>query len=781
MSSIIEGYNYDIFISYRQKDNKGDMWVSEFVEALKTELESTFKEEISVYFDINPHDGLLETHDVDESLKEKLKCLIFIPIISRTYCDPKSFAWDHEFRSFMKEASKDALGLKIKLPNGNVASRVLPVQIHDLKVNDKTLVENVLGGLIRAIEFIYNEAGVNRPLTPEDSEDKNLNRTNYRNQINKVANAIDEIISAIKMEPERLVKEKDQDKESVKEVTEDYKAIDLKQAKKERKPKILIPIVVVLLLIIAGIIAYPKIFKQDTIGKLRASGERISVAVMPFQNLTNDSTLNIWQDGIQINLITYISNNPSEIQVRQSESVANILNSKGITSYASLTPSVARKISQKLDAKIFVSGNINQSGSTLRLNAQIIDSNSEDLIKSFQIDGNSDDILILIDSLSLLIKNFLIISKIENELPDGSYKVISTNSPEAYRYYINGLNASYQSDFSTAVKWYSQALEIDTNFIDAAIRLSYAYFNLNLYEEGKKLCLRVYARRDEMPFQLKILTDFTYSIYFETFYETIACLKQLQNFDDQEPVNYYNLASLYYDLYEYDKAASECEKGLELYEKWESKPRGAYVYVFPGTVYHKTKQYSIEKSLYKTAEEYFPNDADLNYNQAILALTLGDTITANKYIEKFTTIRRGNSWPEDDIIAVIASIYSEADLFDKAEEYYRLADKMQSDNSGKLSMMQPNNNYRLNNLAWFLIDKNRNIEEGIELADKELKLQPDNYLYLDCKGWGLFKQHRYEEALELIEKGWSLKPIYDHDIYLHLEAAKKAVANQRSD
>jgi hypothetical protein len=39
MSSIIEGHNYDIFISYRQKDNKGDMWVSEFVEALKTELE----------------------------------------------------------------------------------------------------------------------------------------------------------------------------------------------------------------------------------------------------------------------------------------------------------------------------------------------------------------------------------------------------------------------------------------------------------------------------------------------------------------------------------------------------------------------------------------------------------------------------------------------------------------------------------------------------------------------------------------------------------------------
>ena len=54
MASIIEGFTYDIFISYRQKDNKGDRWVSEFVDALKDELESTFKEEISVYFDINP-------------------------------------------------------------------------------------------------------------------------------------------------------------------------------------------------------------------------------------------------------------------------------------------------------------------------------------------------------------------------------------------------------------------------------------------------------------------------------------------------------------------------------------------------------------------------------------------------------------------------------------------------------------------------------------------------------------------------------------------------------
>jgi hypothetical protein len=199
MTSIVPGYEYDIFISYRQKDNKYDGWVTEFVDNLKRELEATIKEEVSVYFDLNPHDGLLETHDVDASLKEKLRCLVFIPVISQTYCDPKSFAWDQEFKAFIEEASKDQYGLKIKLPNSNVASRVLPIRIHDLDTEDIKLCESVLGGILRGVEFIYKSPGVNRPLRArEDKLHDNMNKTVYRDQINKVANAIKEIVSGIR-------------------------------------------------------------------------------------------------------------------------------------------------------------------------------------------------------------------------------------------------------------------------------------------------------------------------------------------------------------------------------------------------------------------------------------------------------------------------------------------------------------------------------------------------------------------------------------------------------
>jgi hypothetical protein len=75
MASLIEGYEYDIFISYRQKDNKLDGWVTKFVDNLKGELEATFKEDVSVYFDENPHDRLQETHNVDKSLETEMSNL----------------------------------------------------------------------------------------------------------------------------------------------------------------------------------------------------------------------------------------------------------------------------------------------------------------------------------------------------------------------------------------------------------------------------------------------------------------------------------------------------------------------------------------------------------------------------------------------------------------------------------------------------------------------------------------------------------------------------------
>ncbi len=316
MPSLIEGYNYDIFISYRQKDNKYDGWVTEFVENLTKELEATFKEEITVYFDINPHDGLLETHDVGASLKDKLNCFIFIPIVSQTYCDSKSFAWQKEFVEFNKLAKEDKYGREIKLSSGNVTSRILPIKINDLDPEDKTLLENELGGVLRSIEFIYKSAGVNRPLRAnEDHPQDNLNKTYYRDQINKVANAVKEIITAVKKHHQQVG-------EVPKEVV-----ISKPEPSKKLNPKVIIASFCVLSLLALGYFFFPKILKPSELilniargGSILKPGMIQSLVVLPFDNYTGDEKLDYFVSGMHSSLITDIGKIGSLVVISETTS-----------------------------------------------------------------------------------------------------------------------------------------------------------------------------------------------------------------------------------------------------------------------------------------------------------------------------------------------------------------------------------------------------------------------------------------------------------------------------
>jgi tetratricopeptide (TPR) repeat protein len=773
MPSIITGYNYDIFISYRQKDNKGDRWVSEFVEALKTELESTFKEEISVYFDINPHDGLLETHDVDASLKDKLKCLVFIPIISRTYCDPKSFAWEHEFKAFVEQASQDKFGLKVKLPGGNVANRVLPVRIHDLDQEDIKLCESVLGGVLRGVEFVYKEPGVNRSLTPVDDEKININKTRYRNQINKVALAIKELILGLKTESGEPLSEKVRQRPATGEVETVWQKKEQVQHFKLNRLKMLLGVLIAAVLICAAIIVYPKIFKQDIIEKLKSSGERISVAVMPFKNMTSDTTWNFWQDGIQDLLITTLSGS-EELKVRQRETINGLMEDKGITDYAFLTPSVANMLSRNLNSRLYINGTINQAGSTLRLNAQLSDSKTGEILKPFQLEGlaKEEDVFKIIDSLSVLIRDFLIISKLKSEVIVYPQSSISSTSPEAYRYFVYGQKVFGKRDFPAAIKLLKKAVELDSNLTYATLLIGFAYSNRGFYAEAKKWCLKAYNKREMMPLVQQLYTCMYHADLFETPYEAIGYFKQLQEIDDNWPHLHYGLGNRYYSINQYNNAVSELEKSLKMYDNLGIKPYWSSNYYWLGLAYHKTGQYRKERKLYKRADRDFPDEYRMFASKAILALNEGDTAKANEFISNFMVQRKLQTGASDpEITKNVGMIYEAAGILDKAEEYYQRA----------LSM-EPDSPVRLNNLAYFLVDNDRNIEEGMQLAQKVLELSPEDYNCMQTLGWGLFKQGRYQDALDILQKSWDLRmknAIYDHSAFQHLEAAKKAVAGQK--
>ena len=443
MSSIIEGYNYDIFISYRQKDNKGDKWVSEFVEALKTELESTFKEEISVYFDINPHDGLLETHDVDASLKDKLKCLVFIPIISRTYCDPKSFAWEHEFKAFVEQASQDQFRLKVKLPNGNVASRVLPVRIHDLDAADIKECESVLGGVLRGIEFIYKSAGVNRPLrSTEEKPHENLNKTIYRDQINKVALAIKDIITAIEhpgQKTEGVLKE----------------VVKIKPEKaKKLIPKTILASVIILALIVLGY------FLISTFSKLKEQHAK-SIAVLPFINDSPNDSNQYFINGFMEDVLNHL----------QSIKDLRPISRTSAEKYRKTTKSIP-EIAKELSVNYIVEGDMQRYGNSIRLSVNLFKAIKKELKlwgKTYEKKINdATDIFSLQSQVAQSIATELeaVITPQEKQLIEG----IPTKNLDAYDAVIKGklyLIKFTKNDFETALKYYELAKEMDPKYAPA--------------------------------------------------------------------------------------------------------------------------------------------------------------------------------------------------------------------------------------------------------------------------------------------------------------------------
>ena len=524
-------------------------------------------------------------------------------------------------------------------------------------------------------------------------------------------------------------------------------------------------IIIALMAVVIAILLYPKIFNSDKFRDVKDPDRRISVAIMPFQNLTNDTTKNFWQEMIQDNLITSLSNS-EELQVRQAESITTLLQNNDLTNYASITPSVASRVSQKLDASVFVHGSINQIGSIIRLNAKLIDSKTEEVFKSFQIDGTAENILRMVDSLSRLANNFMILTSLKKETSPDLKNFVSTSSPEAYRYYIYGRKAFYKRDYTSALNWFSETIAIDSNFTFATVMICMTYSSLGMNNQARIHALRAYNQREELPIQQKVIANWLYAVYYETYLEENKYLLQYLEFDDMAPPLYYMLGLNHNGLYQYDRAIPEFEKALEIYDNWDMKPPWARNFTDLGLAYHKSGKYRKEKNLYKKAEQNFPDDPSLIYRQAIISLTEGDSVTANRYIKKYISLRKEGLASEAAIATNLAFIYSESDNLDKAEKYFREA----------LSL-EPEKSLRISNLALFLIEKDRNINEGMVLIEKALLLSPDNYLFLDTKGWGLYKQGKYREALEILEKSWELKPIYDHDLFLHLEAARKAIAD----
>lgn len=97
--------------------------------------------------------------------------------------------------------------------------------------------------------------------------------------------------------------------------------------------------------------------------------------------------------------------------------------------------------------------------------------------------------------------------------------------------------------------------------------------------------------------------------------------------------------------------------------------------------------------------------------------------------------------------------------------------------------VSPGNPIAMNNLGYFLLERDLRLEEALELIKKAVDIDPTNPSYLDSLGWAFFKLGKYDEAEKNLKEAARTDPmsstILEHlgDLYLKQGKAELAKVN----
>jgi tetratricopeptide (TPR) repeat protein len=133
-----------------------------------------------------------------------------------------------------------------------------------------------------------------------------------------------------------------------------------------------------------------------------------------------------------------------------------------------------------------------------------------------------------------------------------------------------------------------------------------------------------------------------------------------------------------------------------------------------------------------------------------------DQAGAKKALEE--AIARDNRLPAQQLL--LATMYESAHEYDKAIERYR-----------RLQEISPNNALVLNNLAYALAVRKKNVQEALPLAEKAYALAKDSANVSDTLGWIYYLAGQNDKAVKILEEAAKAGP-NNADIQLHLAIVK---------
>ena len=241
------------------------------------------------------------------------------------------------------------------------------------------------------------------------------------------------------------------------------------EARSVRSTRVTLAAAALLILGASAVIMFLWVRTQNSIPNLGAREK--SIAVLPFENRSEDKANAYFADGVQDEILTRLSK------------IADLkVISRTSTQQYQSKPANLREIAKQLGVANILEGSVQKSGDSVRVNVQLIRAADDSHLWADTFDRKLTDIFSVESEVAKAIADQLRAKLTGQE--EQALAVKPTNNPEAYDAYLRGLAFEARSGpvpSLEAAGFFERAVQLDPNFALAWARLSRAdavlYFN----------------------------------------------------------------------------------------------------------------------------------------------------------------------------------------------------------------------------------------------------------------------------------------------------------------
>ncbi len=237
------------------------------------------------------------------------------------------------------------------------------------------------------------------------------------------------------------------------------------------KPRLYAPLIAVVVLIALGVAWWqPWATRHEPAKQTNmalALPDKPSIAVLPFDNISDDAEQEYFVDGMTDDLLTGLSRLTGLFVISRNTSFT----------YKGKAVKI-REVSEELGVRYVLEGSVRRSNDKIRINVQLIDALSGYHVWAEKFDRNVEDVFALQDE----IVGLIVASMAENLLP--SLVPATTNETQfanAYDLFLQGKEhvlAGNPESLVKAIPLFEAAIEIDPDFSRAYAALAGVYWNI---------------------------------------------------------------------------------------------------------------------------------------------------------------------------------------------------------------------------------------------------------------------------------------------------------------